>query len=124
MWDGFNQRKFPRLNLRCEIKINLEAESRSIQANTENVGSGGVCLIQTEPLERFSRCYVLLELDKDLPGIKCEGKVAWVIPRKNPLSKDKVFDTGIEFVKLKPEDQERLRAFILSCLQSGFKEIR
>jgi c-di-GMP-binding flagellar brake protein YcgR len=123
MWDGFDQRRFPRLQLNCEIIIHPEAEKAPIATKTENVGAGGVCVVQGESLERFSRCRIRLELDKNLPVIECTGKVVWIIPRREPLSREKQFDTGIEFVDIQPGDRERIRTFIQELLPKGFQEI-
>ena len=35
MWDGFNKRKFPRLNLDCEIVIHLKGQEKAIPVKTE-----------------------------------------------------------------------------------------
>lgn len=123
MWDGFNQRKFPRLVLHCEIVINPAAGDSSIMTKTENVGLGGVCVIQNQPLERFSQCQVRLELDKSLPAIECHGKICWIIPSRKPLSQENRFDTGIEFLDLKDEDRDRLRDFIQERLPKKFQSI-
>ncbi|HXV27347.1 MAG TPA: PilZ domain-containing protein [bacterium] len=124
MWDGFDKRKFPRLRLQCEIVIEPpDANTPPIRAVTENVGEGGVCIIQDKPLERFSRCHLRLELDKDLPRIECAGKVVWNIPHREPLGRENKFDTGIEFLEMKPEDREKIRSFIQSILPKGFRQI-
>ena len=123
MWDGFNKRQFPRLNLNCEIILEPASKKISISAITENVGEGGVCVIQSEPLERFSLCRIRLELDKNLPRIECNGKVVWNIPRREPANRGKQFDTGIEFVDIEPKDRDKIRAFIQELLPKGFQEI-
>ena len=124
MWDGFDKRKFPRLKLRCEILIEPpEPGTPPILATTENVGEGGVCLIQDKPLERFSRCQLRIELEKNIPKIECAGKVIWIIPRREPLGQKTRYDTGIEFQEIKPEDREKIRSFIQAILPKGFQQI-
>ena len=123
MWDGFNQRKFPRLKLNCQIRIQPESQKAPIKTVTENVGEGGVCVIQSESLERFSLCRIILELNKDLPTIECNGKIVWIIPRREPLSPKKQFDTGIEFVDIRPGDRKKIRDFIQDLLPKGFQQI-
>ncbi len=124
MWDGFDTRKFPRLKLQCEIAIEPpDPNAPPILAMTENLGEGGVCVIQDKPLERFSRCQLRLELDKNLPRIECAGKVVWIIPRREPLGQKKRYDTGIEFQEMKPEDREKIRFFIQAVLPKGFQKL-
>lgn len=124
MWDGFDHRKFPRVNLRCEIILSSKFIAKPILTETENVGSGGVCVIQVNNLERFSRCKIKLNIDENQEPIECDGKVCWIIPRKNSKSNKTVnYDTGIEFVQIKPKDQKRLNDFLKETISKGFHEI-
>lgn len=111
MWDGFNKRKFPRLNLHCEIDILSEDQKGPIRTNTENIGVGGVCVILDKALERFSKCRVKLDLSEK-QAMDCEAKVVWIVPTREVKSTKKRFDTGLEFVGLEPEQLSALRSFI------------
>ncbi len=117
MWDGFNKRKFPRVNLRCEIKIQSDSETAPLVALTENVGVGGVCVIVDRAIERFSACRVKLELDEKLPPIECVGKVVWVVPTHDGKSKKQKYDIGVEFLNLEMAAFESIRHFVLSEAQ-------
>ncbi|MBI3306344.1 MAG: PilZ domain-containing protein [Candidatus Omnitrophica bacterium] len=112
MWDGFDKRKFPRLNLQCEILIQSDKNSPPLKTTTENVGRGGVAVILDQPLERFSRCHVRLELGSDLPKLEGDGRVVWAVPTSDGKGAKKRFDTGIEFTKLNPAEQEKLHKFL------------
>lgn len=119
MWDGFNKRKFPRLNLRCEVILRDRPQGRILKAKTENVGAGGVCIILETPLERFSLVSVRLELDPNLPWIECLGKTVWVVPAREILPKKERFDVGIEFVNLDIGHQELIRSYVESRVAAG-----
>lgn len=119
MWDGFNKRKFPRLNLRCEISIHPDEKNAGISTITENVGVGGVCVILDQPLERFGGCRVRLELDDQTPEINCAGKVVWAVPTQDSASSPRRFDIGIEFVGLGTSERELLRKFLQERVQKG-----
>ncbi len=123
MWDGFNQRKFPRLRLHCEITIQPQGKTKPIVATTENVGAGGVCVIQDQPLERFTPCSIRLDLEKGQGQVECHGKVAWSIERREVMKTRNRFDTGIEFTNITPEDLAKIRAFIQQHLPKGFEDI-
>ena len=115
MWDGFNKRKFPRVNLQCEITIHPDAEPAvPIAATTENLGIGGVCVILDQPLDRFANCRVRLSLNETLPGVDCFGRIVWMVPTKTPLARENRFDTGIEFLNLDPESANAIRQFLES----------
>lgn len=111
MWDGFNKRKFPRLNLHCEIDILSEDPKESLRVTTENLGIGGVCVILEKSLERFSICRVRIDV-KNGKTIACDGKVVWIVPTRDSKNSKKRFDTGIEFQGLEPEQAAELKAFI------------
>lgn len=118
MWDGFNKRKFPRLNIQCEIDILSEVESSPIRTGTENIGVGGVCVILDKPLERFSKCRIKMDL-KD-KKVTCDAKVVWIVPtRETGKNSKKRFDTGLEFVDLAPESLTALRSFIEGSVQKA-----
>lgn len=112
MWDGFNQRKFPRVNLQCEILIQAEEASAPITTTTENVGTGGVCVILDQLLERFSKCQIRLHLEDKKPSLDCRGKIVWAVPTGEIKNPKKKYDTGIEFVELEPAGGQRIRDFI------------
>lgn len=123
MWDGFNKRKFPRFNLKCEVYVHSSPASPAVKTVTENLGVGGVCFMLDQPLERFSQCKIRLELDPMIPMIEGHGKVVWTIPVGDSSSSQKRFDTGVEFQDLKAGDRELISTFIESRLPKGFKQI-
>lgn len=112
MWDGFNKRKFPRVHLSCEVVIHPQGKEKALKTWTENVGMGGVCVMLSEPLERFDHCKVSLELKDDEPPVYCTGRSVWVIPSHDFKSSKTAYDTGIEFTDLDEFARRRLYAFL------------
>ena len=112
MWDGFDKRRFPRINLPCEITIQSQQSCCPISAVTENIGCGGVSVLLEKPLDRFGRCNVKLELDEKLPKIETAGKVVWTVPTGNLKSKKPLYDTGIEFIDMDPALHQALRSYL------------
>ena len=118
MWDGFNKRKFPRINLRCELIIgNQSSGGQTLRTQTENLGVGGVAVILERPLERFTTVSVRLELDPRLPWIECLGRVVWSVPSREAISKKQTCDIGIEFLGLQPAQQDLIRSFVESRIE-------
>jgi c-di-GMP-binding flagellar brake protein YcgR len=111
MWDGMNNRKFPRAKCRCTIKLFQTAGGEPISAFTENIGAGGICLILDKGLDVFAP----VELELSLPTLKdplrCNGSVVWVV-RKQCAKDTFVYDTGIEFSDMKPSDKAQLKEFV------------
>jgi hypothetical protein len=112
LWDGFNKRKFTRLHLTCEVAIQPVGKRKAFTASTEDVGMGGVSVMLPEPLERFGRCKISLELKDGEPPIQCTGRSVWVIPSQDLKTSKKNFDTGFEFLGLDDFSRKRLKAFI------------
>lgn len=111
MWAGINKRKFPRANYKCTIFIKRPLLSRHIKTFTENIGIGGICVIVKYKLNNFDEVNLKLALDDGLPPIECSGKVVWKVKRELPTKKV-LYDTGIEFVGLKPENRQRIEKAI------------
>lgn len=122
MWDGFNNRKFPRLKLNCSIKLIIQNQEKEISATTENVGMGGVCVVLKEPLERFNQCSLELILPTE-QKLKSKAKVAWVIHSKEPGPKGSTYDTGFEFLKLETDDKELLAKVLEGASEAKFKDL-
>lgn len=112
MWDGFNKRKFPRLHLGCEVVIHPQDNPKAYKTTTENVGMGGVCVMLNEPMQRFERCHVSIELRDGEPPLQCSARSVWVIPSGQVRSSQKHFDTGIEFLNISDFSRQRLQAFL------------
>ncbi len=92
-------------------------QGQVIRTQTQNVGAGGLCVLLEQPLERFSTLTLRLELDPSLPFIECQGKVVWVVPSREAVTKKNCFDTGIEFLKLEPAHQDLVRRYIESRIE-------
>lgn len=110
-WTGLDQRQFPRLSTECEILIKDHGRG-VIKVRTENIGMGGVCVILKEELSKLSHVQFHLTLSENESPIDCEGRVVWIVRSKNPGSQKITFDTGIEFLNLKPEQKSSLERFL------------
>ena len=119
LWDGFNKRKFPRLHLTCEVSLQPLGKQKVFTASTEDVGMGGVSVMLPEPLERFDRCKISIELKDGEPPVQCTGRSVWVIPSQDRKSSKKNFDTGFEFLDMDEFSRKRLQAFLTSPIKKS-----
>ena len=111
MWEGMNQRRFPRVQSRCILKVRQQGATSAISAVTENIGIGGVCVLLDQGIDIFSPVELDLTMEDGKPPIRSQGTVVWVV-RQRELKKKQAFDTGIEFTNLSPEDKARLEAML------------
>ena len=123
-WDGLNRRKFPRVSYPCLVVLrNGAGEKDVILTHTENVGTGGICVILKQNLRIFSPVEVELDLLDLGSHIRCSGKVVWNVQRQSTAStKPMFFDIGIEFEDLIKKDVERLED-IVSRLVSNSRNV-
>ncbi len=117
MWDGINRRKFPRANYECLISIKKRLTDKTISTRTENIGSGGICVLLKEDLGLFQGVDVELFLANDKHPIKCGGTIVWVVKKSSPKKSDVIFDTGIEFINIRPEDKEKVSDIVEKILE-------
>ncbi len=109
MWEGMDQRRFPRAKCRCVVRLSQGGASSNISSVTENIGLGGVCALLERGLDIFSPVGVELYLEEGKVPIRAQGTVVWVVRRRG---RGPSFDTGIEFAQMQPEDKARLEAAI------------
>lgn len=119
MWDGINQRKFPRVNYECLLKITKDGQEEKLEARTENVGIGGLCVVLDKDLGLFTRLDLEFSFREDQAPIVCKGSVVWVV-KKHPvdLTEKPTFDTGIEFVDIEKKDKEKVLGLVQELLKS------
>ncbi len=113
MWNSFNKRKFPRIEVACDVNVKEHNSPELISTKTENVGEGGVCLILDSAIAPFSRVDLKLDIGKlgEAP-IECSGKIVWCIRSQVLHQKEVKYDTGVEFLDISPEDRDRVKKFI------------
>ncbi|MBI4398266.1 MAG: PilZ domain-containing protein [Candidatus Omnitrophica bacterium] len=115
MWQSFDQRKFPRLKVGCDVSLEDKNNRSFFSSETENIGPGGVCIYLNKSIPPYSPVNVKLKIrDQSSDELECTGKVVWCIQNKTlnqPVSR---YDIGIEFQNISAEDRERIRRFILA----------
>ncbi|MFA5145852.1 MAG: PilZ domain-containing protein [Candidatus Omnitrophota bacterium] len=123
MWNGINRRRFPRASYKCLITIKKRLNAKTISTNTENIGAGGICVIIKEDLGLFQGVDLELHIDDDLEPIRCGGTVVWVVKKADPRQKGVHFyDTGLEFIDVRPEDRERISEVVEAILERNRKK--
>lgn len=120
MWNGINRRKFPRANYKCLIAIKKRLTSKTISTQTENIGAGGICIVIKDDLGLFQGVDVELYLDENKPPVKCGGTVVWVVKKSEPKRKGSyLYDTGVEFIDIRPEDRDRISDIVEDILKAS-----
>ena len=119
IWDGIDQRRFPRAVHRCHLVLSKDGREERIETQTENIGAGGVCVTIDRAFNIFESVLLELFLEQDQPPIKCHGTIVWVVRRHHIRGEKPIeFDTGIEFEDIADEDRKRMADFVDKLLGS------
>jgi Tfp pilus assembly protein PilZ len=117
IWDGINKRKFPRVSYKCLIRVVEEGVEDSIETFTENIGSGGICVVLEKKLGLFEKVAMTIFIEESAAPIECGGAVVWVVKRQGSKGKNP-YDTGIEFQEIRIEDRTRISTLVEDILES------
>jgi len=119
IWEGINQRKFPRVSYRCLIKVSKDGREEVIETYTENIGAGGICVVLERNFGLFENVSLEVFLEDSGNPIFCSGTVVWVVKRHPATHEEAVkYDTGIEFKNMADEDRARVSQLVESLLKT------
>lgn len=122
-WQGLNRRNFPRANFPCLVKIILNgAVVDTFLTHTENISTGGICVILKKGLERLAPVDIEIDLMDGEEVISCRGKVVWIVRRKatDPV-KPSFYDTGIEYADIAREPKQRIDRMVSFITRNEIK---
>ena len=114
-WDGAERRQALRINSSFTVRYNVEKNYHiKLNGHMKNISSGGMQLLANEKLVLGARLF----LEFDLPELKnvvcAEGKVVWAdgdFTERDEIGR-RTFQTGIQFVNIKPNSKKKLVAYI------------
>jgi len=122
-WQGLERRQFPRVNYPCLVTIRHESQGMdAFLTHTENIGTGGVCVIFKEGTKLFSEVDLEIDLLDMEKNIKRKGRIVWSVKTQaKNQSKTTVYDTGIEFSNITPEEQKRIMQVVIQLIKEGYE---
>ena len=125
-WEGIDRRKFPRILYPCMVKISSKGHDQDVfLTHTENIGSGGCCVIVKKEIKMFTTVTVELDLIDEQDHIFAEGKVVWSVRRKAIAEyKPSFYDVGVEFFNMAEKDKKRLEASMNVFFKKGYKTLK
>ncbi len=115
-WQGFDKRKFPRINVNLEASISCKNTNTKSKAFALNIGIGGISLYSDKKYSLYDQ----IEIEFTIPllaknyTISCAGQVMWVV--KTVRGTQETYDIGIEFLNLKVKDKQLIERYIESIV--------
>ena len=121
MWEGLESRKFPRVETNCLILIErMDVTLRKrITTKTQNIGIGGICVVLEEALPKFSKIRIQLDLGDGVRPIVCDARVVWMVESRDLTTEKITHDTGIEFLNLSRNSEDRIKHIIKAKLPTS-----
>lgn len=111
IWQGMDKRRFPRAEYPCKVVVLRHDLKETFSTHTENIGTGGICVILPKELPKFCSVRILLYLKNSGGPLNCSGRVIWAVQRED------CFDTGIEFMDILETDRSRIDKVVQECLR-------
>ena len=114
-WDGKERRKAIRVNTELVVRYSIQKKLR-IKRNgeTKDISRRGMKLIINEKLPDEALLFLEFDIPEGNATISVDGKVVWTsgdFDERDDSGK-RVFQTGVQFINIKPEDDTKLTAYI------------
>lgn len=117
MWSGIDRRRFPRAKFPCKVIIHKNQGIEKYSIETENLSVGGIGVLLDKDLGLFSSVNIELTLD-DKNIIKTPAKVVWIVKKTSEGKGSHIFDTGVEFIDLKPDDKKKVEKAVKKIVKN------
>ncbi|MEI7998196.1 MAG: PilZ domain-containing protein [Candidatus Omnitrophota bacterium] len=110
---GYNQRRFPRVNFPCSLTVWLDNNYDTILAKTVNISAGGLLVYLNKNLMGGAKVEVRVDFTKG-ETLRCVGRVVRCqdIPQNQEASSQKLFAVGVAFEGLDEAKIMYLKALI------------
>ncbi len=114
---GKERRKSVRINAEIDVSYELLSGSAAQKHNlmSRNISMGGINLALNEKLPPGTTLHLKLNVPQNPRPLFTEGKIVWVREVSGRFTRQKeerFFATGIQFIRIKPEDEAVLHSFI------------
>ena len=114
------KRSFPRLSCKVEVQcraISLPEGIGSLRAQSKDISAGGIGLITCDKFNLGTALVLMFSLPDTKEPICAMGKVMWTEEANTGTpGLTKAYDTGIEFISIQPEDQEKIKQYVIPRL--------
>lgn len=118
-WDILKEkRKVVRFEKRLPVTCVVEERPGNVhRVFNKNISGEGICLAVPEMLPEGSLLGLKIEVPNEEP-ITAKGEVVWVKEAEGiPARTERLFDTGVKFIKIELMDKIRLGNFLSTVLE-------
>jgi len=114
-WDGEERRKAIRVTTELVVKYSVEKKLHiKLNGEIRNISKKGMRLIVNEKLAEGTLLFLEFDIPEAKEPIQADGKVVWTSGEfdERDASGRRIFQTGVQFVNIKPDDDARLTSYI------------
>jgi c-di-GMP-binding flagellar brake protein YcgR len=113
------RRKFIRLNALTDVSYTKHPPKEKIKLSlAKNISTGGICLIVYEEIKKSEILDLKIYIPEGKLPVNAIGRVAWVKEFIiGDASQGKRYDVGIEFIKIKKEDIDRINKYVFNHIK-------
>ncbi len=112
IWQGFSNRKFPRIDSDIAIIMIQESSNTTLSAQIKNIGVGGLCVVISKQVKIYDTVEVSFQLPILEKSITCKAQVVWTV--KTFVEEEPVYDVGLQFICIKKQDKDHCNRFVES----------
>lgn len=113
-------RKFPRLEVRQNMKYRIKGDNELLGGQIQNMSGGGMCITTRKPLKNGDQLDIEYRLPGNVGAVIASAVVAWSSPSKNGMMSPHL--AGIEFVKVPEHSREEIIEYVnrrLKAMRAG-----
>ena len=117
-FEWMERRLFPRLNANIKVDYFIMGIMPVVdEGSSKDISAGGICIIVDENIKIDSVVFLTLHLPDGKSPVKVRGRVVRSTEGKSAKEKGKNYETGIVFIKINPDDQERIAKYVTEVNQ-------
>jgi len=113
-WDSLKERrKFRRFNISLSVECSFSEQSNNVyHVFSKDISGEGICIQFPEIIPEGSLLDLKIDIPKTRP-ISVKGEIVWVDEsHRTSNDQDRLFNAGIQFVKVDKRDRDRLKDFL------------
>ena len=112
------RRLFPRLNANIKVDYFIMGIMPVVdEGSSKDISAGGICSVVDENVKVDSVIFLTVHLPDGKDPVKVRGQVVRSAEVTNAKAQEKHYETGIAFIKINPDDQERIAKYVTETNQ-------
>ena len=119
-FEWMERRLFPRLNANIKVDYFIMGIMPVVdEGSSKDISAGGLCISVDENFKVDSVIFLTVHLPDGKNPVKVRGQVVRSTEVAPTRAQEKRYEAGIAFIKINPDDQERIAKYVTEVKQNG-----